>query len=171
MRLFVAVWPPDSVVRQLASIDRPDRAGLRWTTEDQWHVTLRFLGEVGSEERAGLERALASVRSDPGVGPVVVQAGPQLVRLGSSVLCLPVAGLEAVAAAVVEHTSPFGAPVESRPFRGHLTIARAARGVDPRLRDPVAFRASWKIEEITLVASTLHPHGARYEIVGRYQLG
>ena len=46
VRLFVAVWPPESVVEMLLGLDRPEGPDLRWTTEPQWHVTLRFLGDV-----------------------------------------------------------------------------------------------------------------------------
>ena len=46
MRLFVAVWPPVDVVERLSELPRPAVDGVRWTTPDQWHVTIRFLGEV-----------------------------------------------------------------------------------------------------------------------------
>ncbi len=46
MRLFVAVWPSAAVVDELRGLERPARPGVRWTTADQWHVTLRFLGEM-----------------------------------------------------------------------------------------------------------------------------
>jgi 2'-5' RNA ligase len=45
-RVFVAARLPASLISQVRALDRPARAGLRWTTEDQWHVTLCFLGEV-----------------------------------------------------------------------------------------------------------------------------
>ncbi|NIR41602.1 MAG: RNA 2',3'-cyclic phosphodiesterase, partial [Actinobacteria bacterium] len=45
-RLFVAVWPPPSVVDLLARLPRREEPGVRWTTEAQWHVTLRFLGRA-----------------------------------------------------------------------------------------------------------------------------
>ena len=51
VRLFVAVWPPESVVEMLLGLDRPEGPELRWTTEPQWHVTLRFLGEVETPAR------------------------------------------------------------------------------------------------------------------------
>ena len=47
-RLFIAVWPPPDVVEQVAALPRPPVAGLRWTEPEQWHVTLRFLGALGT---------------------------------------------------------------------------------------------------------------------------
>jgi 2'-5' RNA ligase len=48
-RLFVAVWPPAGVVETLQALERPDIPRLRWTTPEQWHVTLRFLGSFEIE--------------------------------------------------------------------------------------------------------------------------
>ncbi|MDQ6616480.1 MAG: RNA 2',3'-cyclic phosphodiesterase [Actinomycetota bacterium] len=170
MRLFVAAWPSPAVLEQLALIDRPPRPGIRWTPEDQWHVTLRFLGEIGGEDVDRVKAALDQLGSAGAGGPVTAVAGPALERLGQSVLCLPVAGLDELTAAVVALTSEFGVPVEDRSFRGHLTIARAGRAVNPRQPVPVPFSAAWEVEEVTLVASTLRPTGARYEVIGRYRL-
>ena len=74
MRLFVAVWPPPEVLDLVAEIDRPALAGVRWTTRDQWHVTLRFLGRMDGIEAAAarLAEAAAAVRGGRGVG----SAGP-----------------------------------------------------------------------------------------------
>jgi 2'-5' RNA ligase len=170
VRAFVAVWPPPGVVRQLAALDRPALPGWRWATEDQWHVTLRFLGELGAEE---VERGKTALQR---LGPfgrgeaITAVAGPALKRLGPAVLSLLVAGLDEVAAQVVVRTASIGAPPGDRPFVGHLTLARAARrgtGVAPPL---VSFSASWPVDEVTLVASTLRPDGARYQVIGRYSL-
>ena len=46
MRLFVAVRPNEAVLDAVAGLARPERPGVRWTTQPQWHVTLRFLGGV-----------------------------------------------------------------------------------------------------------------------------
>jgi 2'-5' RNA ligase len=36
--------------------------------------------------------------------------------------------------------------------------------------NPIPFAASWEVGEVTLVASTLHPSGAQYEVIDRYHL-
>ncbi|MBC8365362.1 MAG: hypothetical protein H8E59_10210, partial [Actinobacteria bacterium] len=69
VRLFVAVWPSDELVSALAALPRPEAAGLRWTRPDQWHVTLRFLGEADPDEAAVALGALAAA-------PAVGEAGP-----------------------------------------------------------------------------------------------
>ena len=166
MRLFVAAWPPAEVVQLVAALERPDVPGLRWTTPDQWHVTLRFLGDVESE--APVIEALARV----GAPPAEAVMGPETRRLGSHVLMAPVAGFDAVAGAVIAETAEFGKPPEDRPFRGHLTLARARRGqrVDLRRLTGAALEASWPVSRIALVRSTLNPKGARYDTVAEVEL-
>ena len=61
-RLFVAVWPPPEVLDVLAALPRTERPGVRWTTRDQWHVTLRFLGMADPAEAVeAVRRIEASV--------------------------------------------------------------------------------------------------------------
>ena len=104
-----------------------------------------------------------------GVGPTAV-AGPVTTRLGRSLVILPVSGLDRVAGAVIDRTGSFGEPPDPRPFAGHITLARAKRGVtlDGLLGAPLSAR--WSVTEVTLVASELHPTGAKYSVVARFSL-
>ena len=162
----MAVWPPDDVLGAVAALDRPDVPGLRWTRPEQWHVTLRFLGRVETVDEA--ETALATVTAPPAIAAM----GPAVGRFGQRVLHVPVDGLADVAGAVVAATVGVGEPPEDRPFAGHLTLARVARGAKVDLRplagQPVAGR--WEVSELCLVESHLSPRGARYEVVSRFPL-
>jgi 2'-5' RNA ligase len=102
--------------------------------------------------------------------PATATAGPAVVPLGPTVLGLPVAGLDDLAADVGRATADIGAPVGKRPFRGHLTVARLKGGVRVPPSAWAALSASWNVDEVTLVASHLHPKGARYEVIGRIPL-
>jgi 2'-5' RNA ligase len=147
----------------LRAIERPTVPGVRWTTPDQWHVTLRFLGPVDDPEEG--KRALERIKA---VGPVTARAGPALVRLSRFILCLPVEGLADLAAAVVRATRKVGQPPDRRPFHGHVTVARARQGADV---GPLAGRrlaGEWPVDEVTLVASQLLPAGSRYTVLARY---
>jgi 2'-5' RNA ligase len=161
-RLFVAVWPPPPVAAALAALPRPTVEGVRWTTPDQWHVTLRFLGDCDDRDAAA---AVAAVEASV----TTADAGPTPRRLGRELLVIPVGGLDVLAEAVVAATADIGRPPDPRSFRGHLTLARARRG----RRVPAvsaAIDARWKVDEVALVASRTHPHGARYTTVARVML-
>ena len=159
MRLFVAVWPPPEVVRLLASLDRPHRQGLRWTDERQWHVTLRFLGEADPDEvAAAIRPALA------GIGPRDAVLGPVTRRVAPSVLVAPVSGLDDLAAAL-----PFPA---DKPFVGHLTLARTGRRSSsvPSALAGAPVSAGWRVDEVSLVRSTLGRGGSVYDDVAVFPL-
>jgi RNA 2',3'-cyclic 3'-phosphodiesterase len=164
VRLFVGVWPSAQVRSALAALPRPEVAGLRWTTEDQWHVTLAFVGEVTGEHLADVECALDTAARHAAAAAAAL--GPATVRLGRTLLCVPVEGLEEMAGSARAALGAAGVPMPDadHPFRGHCTLARARRGrvVPPSLAGaPVA--ASWAVTRLCLVRSTLDPAGARYE--------
>lgn len=167
MRLFVALQPPPQVVDVLAAFPRPTLPGVRWTGEDQWHVTLRFLGEAdASEAEAALRRTVLPPRPTAVLGDVTE-------RFGREILYVPVVGVEELAAAVVVSTADVGEPPPDRPFAAHLTLARARRGrgdVRPAAGARLQRTAHWEVDEVTLVAGRLEPSGARYSVVCRVPL-
>lgn len=158
MRLFVAVWPPEEVLAALRSMPRPDTPGVRWSTEDQWHVTLRFLGNVDDVD------AVVDALSGVDEPAAVVRVGPATARLGPGVLMLPVRGLDPLA-----HTLPLDM---DRPFRGHLTLARAKNKQQvPRTLEGAPFDASWTATSFSLVRSQTRPTGAVYDDIATFPLG
>jgi RNA 2',3'-cyclic 3'-phosphodiesterase len=159
MRLFVAAWPSPEVVALIAALPRPELAGVRWTTPAQWHVTLRFYGNVADDDVGGVVATMRRSLVDAGVGVVQASLRPPVRRFGRT-LGVPVEGLDPVAAVVD--------PGAARAFRGHLTLARFSSRRPPRCEAPEA--AAWPVDEVTLVRSHLGRGPARYEIVERVPL-
>lgn len=162
----MAVALPEAVVDLLRALDRPALPEVRWTTPEQWHVTLRFLGDV--PDLAAVAGALTTVperlRAHHG-GLVRAELGPAAAWFpGRQVLQVPVAGLDVLAAVVAEALEPWCGPPD-RPFVGHLTLART-RG---RARGPLALAggavaATWEVAEVALLSSHLAAEGARYRV-------
>jgi RNA 2',3'-cyclic 3'-phosphodiesterase len=167
-RLFIAVWPPGPLMDQLRALERPTRPGLRWTSEDQWHVTLRFLGDVDPVGEASVVEGLRQVASRG--SPVQVVAGPRSRPLGPGVWVLPVEGLAGLAAAVAGAAGDVGQPVPDRPYRGHITLARARQAKALKGLPAAAIEIPWVVTELTLVRSDLRADGARYQVIGRWPL-
>ena len=157
-RLFVAVWPPDDVVRELAEMPRPAIEGLRWTKPERLHVTLRFLGQC---DEAEVEAALATAD----LPEARVTLGPQVKRLGRGVLMVPAQGLDHLAAAVEATVARLGLPPADHSFTGHLTVARFKRRPPPDYRPTL--EASFAVKEIALVRT--EPSGS-YTNVERFGL-
>jgi 2'-5' RNA ligase len=161
-RLFVAVWPPPSVVEIIAGLPRAENDGLRWTGPEQWHVTMRFFGEAEIDDAVAACRLVDADTCDLTLGPCVE-------RLGRGVVVAPVHGLNALANAVTSATGHVGRPTEPRAFRGHITLARTKGAVrNSLLGQPVSAR--WTAMSFALVRSDLHPHGARYTTIATFPL-
>jgi 2'-5' RNA ligase len=156
MRLFVAVQLPPDIVRCLARLRRRQRPGVRWTTAAQWHVTLRFLGDV--DDPGPVVEALTAADLEP----AEARLGPAVEALGRYVVAVPVTGLDDLARRVVAATDALGAPPPDRPYRGHVTLARVKHG-DPKALAGEPVEARWPVEEIRLVRSRLGRDSARYE--------
>jgi 2'-5' RNA ligase len=168
VRLFIGVWPPPDVATVLAAVPRPPHPSVRWTTPDQWHVTLRFLGEVADDALPGLVQALAPVGE---VGARVARLGPSSARLGRGTLMVPVAGLDDLASAVVASSARFGRRPEDRRFTGHVTLARGrGRRPVPAELEGQPVTGAWPVEEVAVVRSRLDARGARYDTVATIRL-
>ena len=173
VRLFVAVDPSEEVVDLLEALPRPGLMQLRWTTPPQWHVTLRFLGEVADDQVPALAGALDSLAGwygEPGE-PVQALLGPAVAWFtGRRVLQVPVDGLDLLAAQVAGATVPWGDPAD-HPFRGHVTLARV-RGPKPGPPSLAGgpLHAEWPVTQVVLYHSRLGEGGARYDAVHRVAL-
>ena len=162
-RLFVAVWPPEEVVEHVRSLRRKDQRGIRFVPPENWHVTLRFLGEADEREtQAALDeldtRSLAST---------VARVGPAVDLMGGRALVIPVAGLDELARSVDRATVHLGEPPRKR-FVGHLTLARCARGARMPAVLGSLFDDEFPVTSIALVESRLGPAGARYETLATW---
>lgn len=179
-RLFVAAPLTGEARHALAALLRdrvPDGLPGRPVPPPNWHLTLRFLGdvdEVGSDRlAAGLDRA------DLGAPFTIVWGGlgafPRPAR--ATVLWIGTAqggpALAALAAAVEEAVQSAGFPSEERPFRGHLTLSRIRPDRDVRslLAAVPPAGIAMQVERVVLYRSHLGPGGARYEQVEEFPLG
>jgi 2'-5' RNA ligase len=170
VRCFVAVWPPPAVLDTLERVERPVLQAGRWTHRNTWHLTLRFVGEVGDEDAGRL--IAAARRAAASCAVPVAELGPVTALLNPGVLVAPVAGLDAVATAVIRATAAIGTPPGPRPFAGRITLARArGRGRLPRDVAGRAVGARWAVEELAVVRSHLGDDRARYERLAAVAVG
>jgi len=173
IRLFAGLeLPPD--VGQALDLLRGGVDGAKWRRMDQFHLTLRFIGEVEPRQAEDIRLALEDVAFPSftvrlsGLGlfgrmpaPRVLWAGvadPDPVRRLHDRIeqCLQRLGLEP----------------ERRKYTPHVTLAHL-KGRPRRLRDWLAdhegFAAPpFTASSFTLFRSHLLTEGARYEVVARY---
>lgn len=182
MRMFVAVMPPLAVLEDLAEYVEPRAerdSPLRWSAQQQWHLTLAFLPSVADRDFDELVERLAETAGRRPPFELRLQgAGTFPNPAEGKVLWAGVAGdtdrLERLSASSRSAAVRAGVEVDGSKFRPHLTLARSNRPVELtrwlRVFDLYAGPA-WQVEEIALVQSQLGPGGSRYQIHEVFPLG
>ncbi len=174
-RLFIAV-PLTEQAREKIAAALPPLPGRRVPPQN-WHFTLRFLGDTEPARRDQLAVILRrarlgrsfSIRFD-GLGAFPRAKRARIIWLGVTDGARELASLaEAVESAV--RGSDFLA--EKRPFKSHLTLSRVEppRAVIDLLNAQPALNVTMPVTEIALVRSSLGAGPAKYEVVETFLLG
>ena len=182
MRLFLAIDLPDSLRRELGELQRRLRSqapGWRWVRPEGIHLTVRFLGEVAPDldarHREAWRRAAdecAAVRFGVGgLGLFPPRGSPRVLWVGIEAL-EPADGLTRIGKAVEAAARAEGFTPERRPFRPHLTLARAERRARPRppASDDTGLLGEVEARELVLFRSHLERGGARYTRLDAFPL-
>lgn len=178
MRTFVALPLPGSLrpaVKALAGRLAKCGADFKWVEEENFHVTLRFLGEIPSADLSSVQEALKALASFPAfparmgeVGAFPSTRSPRVVWLG-----FQQGGREMteIAQALEKELGRRHFPPEEKPFHAHLTLGRqrSSRGLEglvSLLNERTAVEApAFLLEEVVLFSSTLTPQGPVYRVL------
>lgn len=173
-RLFIALRPPEAIRERLLDV-MDDGAEFRWQSDEQLHLTLRFVGEVDRPLADDLAAALATLRA-PAFDLRLSGLG-SFDRRGGGALWAgvePKAPVRALAARVERLCQSVGLPPERRAFMPHITLARWS---GKRSREARAFLEGrtltsppFTVDSFTLYESRLSRHGAHYESVTSFPL-
>ena len=176
MRLFVALDLPWALRERLADLGT-GLSGVRWVPPENFHLTLRFLGELKPHEAEEFDLALAALRARAfslelrGVG--TVEKAGRVTALWAGVARNP--SLDHLRAKVETAVQRAGLPPERRRFSPHVTLARLGDLAPPRLPGWVQahnlFRAEpVAVEHFTLFSSHLGAEQAVYTAEVEYPL-
>ena len=176
MRLFAAILPPEDVRRALAGL-AGGLPGARWSPQENYHLTLRFIGEVDKGFAEELAEALTHVGG--GEFDLAIEAlgsfgggRPRAVWAGAARSAALAALRRRVEAALVRA----GLPPEERKFTPHITLARTAgaraAAVAAWLEGRGAFRLpAFTVQGFSLMSSRLGGAAPVYREEVRYPFG
>ena len=176
MRLFVGLDLPEELRERLAGL-AGGVPGARWVPAENFHITLRFIGEVAAHQAEEIDHALAALHARrfalvlAGVG-TFTRAGRET-TLWVGVARNP--ALDRLQSKIETACQRIGLPPERRRFAPHVTLARLDNAAPGRLAafvqahnllraEPVA------VEHFTLFSSRLGKEASVYTAEVAYPL-
>lgn len=175
-RLFIALEIPADVATEL-TLHRGGLSGARWIDPSDYHVTLRFLGDVDRRMANDVDHML----SDLGAYPFEVT----LDALGSFggdkpralfARVAPSRALTELQADVERQMRRLGMPAEGRKFVPHVTLARLRDTTPVELAHvlslhPIVRPISFTARRVALMSSRDSTGGGPYVLEAAYPLG
>ena len=134
MRLFVGLDLPWELKERLAVLGG-GIPGARWVPTENFHLTLRFIGEVQAHQAEEIDLALATLRRKPfeltlaGMGTFA--KGGRETQLWVGVDRNP--ALELLQGKIETAVQRAGMPAERRRFKPHVTLARLDNAVPAKV--------------------------------------
>jgi 2'-5' RNA ligase len=176
-RLFIALTLPEPVRSALAVLPR-HLNGVTWSPAEQWHLTLRFLGDVGAAQKERAIEKLSGVSVEPFILPVE-QVGTFPPGRPPRVLWVGVGSghprLFQLRQKIDDAVLAAGVDLDVRSFHPHVTLGRCTDHADAAvaqwLHSHRDFSAPpFRVESFDLFRSELRLGGAVHTLVQRFQL-
>ncbi len=177
-RLFIALECPDDVRQVLTGAvsvldGQMPKGAVRWVRPEQMHLTLFFLGDTAVSQITAVQQVMdnAAAQCMPfsltlsELGAFPNKRQPRVIWVGLAGTDAAMSQLAQLQAGIANGVAALGWPQEKRPFRPHLTLGRVK---DKRLLKGVNWgaevkRVVWPVTAVTLIQSTLTPHGPIYK--------
>ena len=177
MRLFVGLELPWALRQRLAMLSGAGIQGARWVPPENYHVSLRFIGEMPGHMAEEIDHALAAVNA-PGFSLTLAGVGTFTKGGRGGVLWVGVdrnPQLDHLQGKIETALQRCGLEPERRRFQPHVTLARLDNPPEARLAGYVQahnlFRADpVPVEHFTLFRSLLGKDHAVYTAEVEYPL-
>ncbi len=175
VRCFVAIEIPEPIQALLKPVQTRLQSEVRkasWTKQGNFHLTLKFLGDVKTEAVDAISKAVQNVANTQtpfsielgGIGAFPTLARPRVIWIGVK---HGAATVSHIAKAVNLELKRLGFPTDNR-FHPHLTLGRLRTPANLKPLKSVLEKydtidgAIVNVNEIIVMQSQLHPNGAIY---------
>lgn len=184
MRLFIAIELPEEIKKFLAELTSFNSPidGVNIVQKENFHITLKFLGEVEEKIIPDLISTLKFLSREfsdfklkittPGVFPDKIK--PRVIWIGTE----NIDELRRLAKRIDEEISILGFQREEREFKSHITLARVKNHRNGKYFfekilkkfSEKSFDFQFEVKEFVLMKSTLTPKGSIYSVLERFPL-
>jgi len=179
MRLFIAL-DPDAAVRQDVAVVQEKlaatRADIRWVEPENYHVTIKFMGEVDAALAPEIIRRLDRAAAAVPAFPLVLEGVGQLPERGPArVIMVPVLSpdqrITKLHRLIDSGLGGMGLAMDTRVLVPHLTLGRVRtnHGFNRLLRKLVHYEITplgrWDVHAALLYQSTPGPDGSVYNLL------
>ena len=174
-RLFTGLELPDAIVGQLALM-RGGIVGARWLEPEDYHVTLRFIGDIDVRAASDIAETLGDIRRPK--APVRFEGlswfgGAKPRAIVAKVQAEP--ALMDLQAEQERRLRRIGVEPETRKYTPHVTLARLRRVGQAAVADYLAARVllaeSFTAERFVLYSARDGSGGGPYLVEAAYPLG
>jgi 2'-5' RNA ligase len=181
MRLFVALEIPETVREKLAALQKHTRAenlDVRWVRPENFHVTLKFIGEAAATELEEIKSELRGVRPEGPVRATFRGLGVSWNARRGGVFWVTMEVTETMKMLVAQinrRLERLGIAAEERDFLPHITLARFQRSdALPAIRIAITEHqgrdfGSLLAEDFHLIESKLGPGGSKYSTLTSFR--
>lgn len=176
MRLFLSLPVPPTAVEPSVLTRLKNRfPDARWSPSDQWHITLKFLGETPIDKVESIAHAARGVAA--AARPLTILGGPWGIFPGQpGIFWLgaqsPSGALSELAHQLDSALVSLGFSAERRPFQAHITLARFSRPLLSLPSDlPSLEESRFEAGALDLMESRPHRNGSTYRCLKQMVLG
>lgn len=178
LRLFTGIELP-ILLRQRLALLEGGIDGAKWTTRENFHLTLSFIGEISEQVAEDSHDALSGIRMEPfqlelkGTGSFAKGTDVKVLWVGVQ----HSDALHRLKEKIDRALAKYDVPVEKRKYVPHVTLARFR--LPPEEAKIAQFMAThnlfsgdaFDVEHFTLFRTHQTKHGSEYEALAEYPLG
>jgi 2'-5' RNA ligase len=182
IRTFIAAPTSPEIQQKMTAIQselRAAQADVKWDSQDKFHITLKFLGNIEETRIESLSQPLANCMMSSPVFEISFQSlgafpnthNPHVVWIGTA----HNQAIFDLQSRIEEECLKFGFPKEDRAFHPHITLGRI-KGMRNLVRLTEAIKTitfepmQSRCTEVLLMKSELRPGGSIYTILKSFSL-
>ena len=168
-RLFFALWPDWEIRQSISQGVMPylDDVCGRKVSQQQWHITLAFLGHINDDIVSCIQHQADKVTGQAfelTLDTLGHWSRPKVVWLGCA--SVPEA-MRALVNSLNTELQGCGYEPEYQDFKAHMTLMRKVT------RRPGTFEFNpihWAVNQFVLIESQMNHHGSKYQVIRQWDL-